>query len=142
MDSIHVRRRAIACCGLLLATLTASSCGDRDNDRPKVAGQKTKTIKCDNDITVNPDGPKPASVYLCDGDTLTWKKGKGTDGFDIDFGNRTPFFDGYAKFSDDKPSHPGQPQYGPLDVYKYTIVVRSGGSTTKLDPQVVTGGNQ
>jgi hypothetical protein len=142
MFSMHLRGRAMACCGLILFAMSAGSgCGGGGNP-PKVA-KRTKTINCDQSITVySQKPPKPESVYLCQADTLTWSKGPGVDSFTVDFGNRTPFSDGATNFTDQKPSHPGQNQYGDLDVYKYTIVVTSGTSTTKFDPQVVTGGNQ
>lgn len=142
MISIPARWSAAVWCALvLLLMLGASSC---DQDHPAIpkTAKKTKTLNCDQTITVNPQkAPKPESVYLCDSDTLTWTKGKGTDSFAIDFGNRTPFSDGAKQFNDQKASHPGQNPYGDLDVYKYTITVTSGGNTIKFDPQVVTGGN-
>lgn len=142
MVSTHVRGRPMACCGLMVFTVLAGSgCGGGGNT-PKTA-KRSKTINCDQSIIVYfQKGPKPDSVYLCDGDTLTWSKGPGVDSFNVDFGSRTPFSDGAKSFNDQKPSHPAQSQYGDLDVYKYTIIVTSGASTSKFDPQVVTGGNQ
>lgn len=142
MISIPVRRSAaLWCAPVLLLMLAASSC---EKDHPVVppTARKTKTLNCDETITVDPQkGPKPDSVYLCDADTLTWKKGNGTDGFDIDFKGRTPFSDNAIKFNDQTASHPSQNQYGALDVYKYTIVVRSGANSATFDPQVIIGGN-
>lgn len=142
MLSMHARGRAVACYGLMLLTMLAGSgCGGCGNP-PKVA-KRTKTINCDQTITVySQKPPKPESVYLCEADTLTWSKGPGVDSFTVDFGSRTPFADGATSFTDQKPSHSAQNQYGDLDVYKYTLTVTSGTSTTKFDPQVVTGGNQ
>ena len=103
---------------------------------------KTKTLNCDSNVVVYPNKLSHNSVYLCAGDTLSWTKGGGTDSFNIDFGSRTPFSDpGSTTFDDQHATHTAQPQYGDLDVYEYTITIVSGPNKTKLDPQVVTGGN-
>ena len=140
--SSHVRRRATKCCGaVLLAMFVASSCGDKEERGKGFGTRGTHTIKCDDTVKVDfQNGPKPDSVYLCDNDSLTWKKIGSADRFDIDFGNRVPFPDNIKKFSDENP-HAGQAQYGDLDVYKYTIIVYSGASKRQFDPQVVIGGN-
>ena len=140
MRSIHARLSAAPWCALaLLVMLGATSCGKPGVVPPGI--RKTKTLNCDTNVVVNPNKVSPDSVYLCDGDTLSWSKGNGTDSFTIDFGNRTPFSDNATKFDDQHASHPGQTQYGALDVYRYSITIKSGPNSTKLDPQVVTGGN-
>jgi len=137
MLSIQVLRHPVLHCGaVLLSTLVLGGC----SQQPK-SMKKTKAINCDNSVTVNKKSVKPDSVYLCDGDSLTWVKGSGTDSFSIDFHNKTPFSDNATKFDDHNANHPGQAQYGDLDVYKYSIVIKSGSETNTLDPQVVSGGN-
>jgi hypothetical protein len=142
MISIPARwSAALWCAPALLMMLGASSC-DKDHPAVPTTTRRTKTLNCDETITVDPKkGPQPDSVYLCNGDTLTWQKGSGTDGFTIDFQNRTPFSDNAIRFNDQQPTHPAQPQYGALDVYKYTIIVTSGANSAKFDPQVIIGGN-
>jgi hypothetical protein len=136
MRSIHALWSAAPACALaLMVTLGTVSCEKLG------VKKKTKTLNCDSTVVVNPKKLSHDSVYLCDGDTLTWSKGNGTDSFTIDFGNRTPFSDNATTFDDKHASHPSQTQYGDLDVYKYTITIVSGPNSTRLDPQVVTGGN-
>ena len=144
MRSFHARLSPAPWCAVaLVGMLGATSCGKRGVVPPGVVPPRgrTKTLNCDTNVVVNPTNLSHDSVYLCDGDTLSWSKGNGTDSFTIDFHNRSPFSDNATKFDDQHASHPGQTQYGDLDVYKYTINIYSGPNTIKLDPQVVTGGN-
>src|SRR5215472_9128411 len=119
MRSIYARWSAAPACALtLVVILGTASC-----EKPRVppGTRKTKTLNCASNVVVNPKKLSHDSVYLCDGDILTWTKGNGTDSFTIDFHNRTPFSDNATKFNDQNASHPGQVQYGDLDVYKYSI---------------------
>jgi len=140
MRLIHARLSTAPWCAVaLVGMLGATGCGKYGGVPPGPG--KTKTLNCDTSVVVNPAKLSHDSVYLCDGNTLSWSKGDGTDSFTIDFHNRSPFSDNATKFDDQHASHPGQTQYSDLDVYKYSITIKSGPNSKTLDPQVVTGGN-
>jgi hypothetical protein len=144
MNAMPARRSAgVWCVVALLMTIGASSC-DKDqsagpNDyRPKTP-KKTNPVPCDNEVVVDAlNGPQPDPVYLCDGDDLTWKKGKGTNTFSIHFTDGSPFEDNATDFDDQKPTHKAKKSYDALYAYEYEVVVNL---TKHFDPQVVTGGN-
>ena len=142
MISIPARWSAAVWCALvLLLMLGASSCDQDHPVRPNIyppTKKKTRPVPCDTTVTVNPAGPQPDPVYLCEYDTLTWVKGAGTNSFVIHFKDKSPFADNAKDFDDKNASDKAKGQYGPLEIDKYSITINS---TTTLDPQVVTGGN-
>lgn len=143
MVAIPAGWSARVCCAVaLLMIITANSCDKEEHVAGGGDGKDAKSIKCDTAVTVNQKSVAPNSVYLCLSSTMTWSKAGNVDKFSVDFHGHTPFSDSDGdQFDDQKPSHPGQQQYGALDVFKYSISITSGTKTTILDPQVVAGGN-
>jgi hypothetical protein len=132
---------AVRCALVLLLILEASSCGRDHGGTYPPTRKNTRPVPCDTTVTVDAtNGPQPDPVYLCEGDTLTWVKGSGTNSFAIHFQNNSPFEDGGKDFDDDpKKNHDkGKSKYGPLEADKYSITINN---TKTLDPQVITGGN-
>ena len=136
---------------LVLITLGAGSCGDRDcrslNLNPHVhplkTAKKTTPVPCDTTINadVNTGGVDLDAAFLCENDTVTWQippnlPDKHT--FRVHFANGSPFVNGKSDFTESDPSGTVKDQYKRLEVYKYSITVDS---KTPVDPQVIGGGN-
>jgi len=140
MRSIPARWPAAVPCMLALLTLGANSCGDH-----QVAGgggkrrDKTKEIYCDADVDVDVSnsgkGVKKKAVYVCAGDTFTWKVPSGHT-FSVVFSAGTPFTG--SSYDQNSPTAITLANYPELSVYKYSITVDSN---KPIDPQVVAGGN-
>jgi len=139
MFEIPVRRSIAKVALLLLITLGAGSCGKDHRVTYPPTPKNTRPVPCDTTVTVDAtNGPQPDPVYLCEGDTLTWVKGSGTNSFAVHFKNNSPFEDGGKDFDDQKNYDKGKSKYGPLEADKYSITINN---TKTLDPQVITGGN-
>jgi hypothetical protein len=134
--------RAMAKCALLLSiSLGVGSCGDHQVTSGG-GGQrrdKKKEIYCDPDVDVDVSnsgkGVKKKAVYVCAGDTFTWKVPAGHT-FSVVFSGDTPFTG--STYDQKNPTAIAQPNYPELSVYKYSITVDSN---KPVDPQVVAGGN-
>ena len=144
--------RAVGKCALLLLiSLGAGSCADRERDcaralnlnphvnLPKTA-KKTKVVPCDTTITadVNTGGVDLDAAFLCEKDVVTWQI-QNRHTFQVEFKAGSPFQNGKSKFSDQDPSGTVKDHYDKLEVYKYSITVDS---KPTVDPQVIGGGNQ
>src|SRR5258705_9114448 len=141
MISTPARWPAAVTCTLLLLMLGANSCGDyqgaggggkrRDNK---------KEIYCDPDVDVDVSnsgkGVKKKAVYVCAGDTFTWKVPSGHK-FSVVFSPDSTPFTG-SSYDQNNPTAITQANYPELSVYKYSITVDAN---KPIDPQVVAGGN-
>jgi hypothetical protein len=132
---------------LVLITLGAGSCGDRDcsslNLNPHVhplkTAKQTRPVPCDTTINadVNTGGVDLDAAFLCEKDLVTWQIGK-PHTFQVVFKAGSPFKGGKSQFSDQDPSGYVKDQYDKLEVYKYSITVDN---KPTVDPQVIGGGN-
>jgi hypothetical protein len=124
---------------LVLLTLGAISCGDRYGAGGGKKGARIKDINCDPDVDVDVStsgkGVKKKAVYVCPGETFTWKAPKNHK-FSVVFSEGSPFTG--STYDQDSPTAITQGQYPELVVYKYSITVDSN---PRVDPQVVAGGN-
>jgi hypothetical protein len=132
---------------LVLITLGAGSCGDRDcrslNLNPHVhrlkTAKQTTLVPCDTTIKpdVNTGGVDLDAAFLCEKDLVTWQIDK-PHTFQVVFKAGSPFRGGKSQFSDQDPSGYVKDQYDKLEVYKYSITVDN---KQTVDPQVIGGGN-
>ena len=122
---------------IVLCTLTSAGC-----KQPMSVTSKhiKKSVDCvtevDTDASTGVIG-NHESVYVCGGDTVTWKLGSNVTVFTVQFSGACPFTS-CSKITETNPSATVLPQ--PTDhmiVYKYSISVNNGPSR---DPHVVGGG--
>lgn len=144
MISIPARWSVVVSCVLMFVPLLGTvSCSkdhsERGDDDKKPRAQKLKEVSCDTDVDVDVvnvgKGVKKPAVYVCAGDTFTWRVPKGHT-FVVVFKAGSPFT--ASNFSDQNPTAIAQSLYAELTVYKYSITVDSN---PPVDPHVVTGGN-
>ncbi|HEX2661391.1 MAG TPA: hypothetical protein VHM93_01055 [Candidatus Acidoferrum sp.] len=133
---------------LLLALWITAGCQPYAVKPPKTSGHSI-TLNCDTQINVNP-GPNhhgvDRDVYVCDGDQVSFKAPANVT-FTAQFASTAPadcpFNPCPASITNNTPSLtvslPPSP-YNVLTVYKFTIDVTAGGTTTHYDPHVVGGG--
>lgn len=114
---------------ILLVMLGASSC--------KEVRRKTVTFACgDQTVDVNTsNGAQPQAVYVCEGDTVTWKPNGHT--FLVEFKKDSPFADNGKKFDNQHGKSAKTKHHTELTVYEYRITVDG---TNVFDPQVIGGG--
>ena len=134
----------IALLGPLLVLALGITGGCQPSVR-KTAGKRT--LDCDTTVKVTPGalhGVDKAAIYVCDDPTynqVSWVADKGVT-FSVQFPSTDcPFNPCPPSITDSTPQTVAPlGQNPPLKVYKYTINVTVGGSTTPYDPHVVTGG--
>ena len=127
---------------LLTIGLCFAACGNNPKVVPK-AGKGQDSFTCgDQAVFVVPvDGTAPKDVYLCKGDTLTWKPNGHT--FTVMFPKKYPFEGNPMTFQNDSQNadkdivSPPAKYTGSLLVYHYDMTVDG---TQVTDPQVVGGG--
>src|ERR1700687_3325979 len=154
MFQIHEGRAITKLALLVLITLGAGSCGDRDCRRslnlnpdvhPLKTAKKTRLVPCDTTINadVNTGGVDLDAAFICENDTVTWQippnlPDKHT--FHVHFANGSPFVGGKSDFPDAYGDASGKAkgQYQKLEAYKYSITVDS---MKPVDPQVIGRGN-
>jgi plastocyanin len=140
MISTPARWPAVVTCMLVLLMLGANSCGGDHQVAGGGGKKKTKQINCDADVDVDVSnsgkGVKKKAVYVCPGDTFTWKVPSGHT-FSVVFSPDSTPFTG-SSYDQNNATATALSTYPELTVYKYSITV----DTNKpVDPQVVAGGN-
>lgn len=96
----------------------------------------TITFPCgDQTVDVNTNnGAHPQAVYVCGGDTVTWRANGHT--FLVEFKKDSPFEDNGKRFDNQHSKSDKAKHLAELTVYEYRITV----DAKPFDPQVIGGG--
>ncbi len=127
MPTFRVQRSVVGGFALImLLMLGAIGCKER-------ISRKTVTFTCgDQTVDVNTNnGVQPQAVYVCDGDTVTWRANGHT--FLVEFKKDSPFEDNGKNFDNRNSKSARTKHHTQLTVYEYRITVDS----RVFDPQVV-----
>lgn len=128
MPAFRVRASVVGRFALtLLFTLGAIACKQKIPRITFPCGDQTVDVNTNN-------GAQPQAVYVCAGDTVTWRASGHT--FLVEFKKDSPFEDNGKRFDNqhsksDKAKHSTE-----LTVYEYRITVDGN----PFDPQVIGGG--
>jgi hypothetical protein len=125
---------------IALCILASAGCGGQQKPMAGGAKHTKKSVDCATEVDTDATSGVIAnheSVYVCEGDTVTWKLGKNVTTFKVQLPTPCPFTS-CSPITDTNPSATVTAQ--PTDhivVYKYSISVNGGASR---DPHVVGGG--
>jgi plastocyanin len=130
MPTFRVRASVVGRFALiLLLMLGAISCKER-------ISRRTVTFTCgDRTVDANTNnGAQPQAVYVCEGDTVTWRANRHT--FQVEFKKDSPFENNEKRFDNQHSKSDKAKHFTELTVYEYRITVDG----TPFDPQVIGGG--
>jgi hypothetical protein len=118
-------------CFVLVLLLAFEVTGCQKKREPKAV-----TLPCSKETVIDTSkGTRPKAIYLCEGDTLTWKPDGHT--FKVEFTKESPFVDGDKEFHNGKETSSAKKHDDVLTVYEYVVTV--DGHLVN-DPQVIGGG--